>query len=666
MRVFCQALIASLVALALGVVGTASAQSTASSSAFGESVNLNLLPLLGNGINITSGPLPTVAGTAPPSYNNNNSAASALVSSALTGQILQTGLLTVNAASSVPGSDTASASATVNNLEIDIVGNLPLLTIDATTVQSTANISGTCGSSLTATGTTTIENATVGGSLGVGLSISLNPPPNTVLLDLLGIRVVLNEQILAGDGVNSRSLTVNAIHITLDIIQPVLFLLGIDVLSGDIIISHSQAQLQCSAGGSADLAITKTDSPDPVTAGNNLTYLLTVTNSGPAQATGVVVTDTIPAGVSFVSATPSQGSCGPPNPITCNLGTINNGANATVTIVVTPTAAGPLSNTATVSGSQSDPNTSNNTDTEGTTVNPAPQTANLSLVKTDSPDPVTAGNPLTYVLTVTNGGPSQATGVTVTDTLPAGVTLNSATPSQGSCSGTSTVTCNLGTINNGANATVTIVVTPTAAGPLSNTAVVSGGQTDPDTSNNTDTEGTTVNPATQEQANLSLVKTDSPDPVTAGNNLTYLLTVTNGGPSAATSVVVTDTLPAGVNFVSATPSQGTCGSPNPIICNLGTINNGANATVTIVVTPTAAGPLSNIAVVSGGQTDPDTSNNSDTEGTTVNAGPTTTTSTTTTLPPQTIPTTGGWGMIILGAALLGSMTWMIQARRSIR
>src|SRR5205807_7857286 len=89
----------------------------------------------------------------------------------------------------------------------------------------------------------------------------------------------------------------------------------------------------------ADLSITKTDSQDPVTEGNNLTYTITVTDNGPNNATNVTVTDTLPANVTFVSATPAQGSCSGTSTITCNLGTINNAANATVLINVTPTSA---------------------------------------------------------------------------------------------------------------------------------------------------------------------------------------------------------------------------------------------------------------------------------------------------------------------------------------
>jgi uncharacterized repeat protein (TIGR01451 family) len=128
--------------------------------------------------------------------------------------------------------------------------------------------------------------------------------------------------------------------------------------------------------------------------------------------------------------------------------------------------------------------------------------ADLSITKSGSPSPVTSGQQLTYTITVSNGGPQNATGVTVTDPLSASAHFNSVSSTQGTCTRSTTttkpktkdgtVTCSLGGLANGATATVTIVVTPTTLGTLTNTASVTGDQTDPTTADNSSTATTTV------------------------------------------------------------------------------------------------------------------------------------------------------------------------------
>jgi uncharacterized repeat protein (TIGR01451 family) len=120
-------------------------------------------------------------------------------------------------------------------------------------------------------------------------------------------------------------------------------------------------------------------------------------------------------------------------------------------------------------------------------------------------------------------------------------------------------------------------------------------------------------------ANLSIVKTDSPDPTTVGSSLTYSITINNAGPNTASGVVVTDELPSEVSFVSATPTQGTCTGAATVICNIGTLANGASAAVTIVVTPTSGGVITNTASVGSNVTDPNLANNTSTTTTTVAA-----------------------------------------------
>jgi len=127
----------------------------------------------------------------------------------------------------------------------------------------------------------------------------------------------------------------------------------------------------------------------------------------------------------------------------------------------------------------------------------------------------------------------------------------------------------------------------------------------------------TLNGCTPPQADLALAMTDSPDPVSAGANLTYTLSVVNQGPAAATGVTVTDTLPAGVSLVSATATQGACTGSSTISCSLGSLASGATATVTLLVRPAAAGAIVNTAAVGAGEPDPNPSNNSATATTTV-------------------------------------------------
>jgi len=389
----------------------------------------------------------------------------------------------------------------------------------------------------------------------------------------------------------------------------------------------SLASLACNA---ADLAITNSDSPDPVYVDDNLTYLVTVTNRGPLNATGVNVTDTLPPGVTFQSATPSAGAASnTTNTVTWNIGNLAKCASATLTILVTaPSSPGNITNFATISGSEPDPNPANNTaseDTTVTTVPPAPE-ADLQISKSDSPDPAYVGDNLTYLVFVTNSGPDNASSVNVTDTLPPGVTFQSATPSAGTASNTTnTVTWNIGTLINGASANLTILVTaPSSSGNITNSATISGSEPDPNPANNTaseDTTVTTVPPAPE--ADLQISKSDSPDPVYIGDNLTYLVSVTNNGPDNASSVNVTDTLPPGVTFQSATPSAGTASNTtNTVTWNIGNLAKNASANLTILVTaPSSSGNITNSATISGSEPDPDTNNNSASEDTTVTTVP---------------------------------------------
>src|SRR5262249_40364358 len=163
--------------------------------------------------------------------------------------------------------------------------------------------------------------------------------------------------------------------------------------------------------------------------------------------------------------------------------------------------------------------------------------------------PVKAGNQLTYTLTATNNGPSNATGVTIVDTLPSGVSFVSTTGATSDTILGQTLTLNVGNLTAGASSTITVIVNvaSTTSGTIANTAVVSGDEPETTLANNTATVSTQVTVPVIQQAttDLKIVKTAAPNPVYVGATLTYTLVVTNNSLTTATGVTVVDTLPTG-------------------------------------------------------------------------------------------------------------------------
>ena len=172
--------------------------------------------------------------------------------------------------------------------------------------------------------------------------------------------------------------------------------------SGSVVLNWSLAPV-------ADLSISKTDAPDPVTVGDNVNYRLVVTNAGPDTAGDVRVTDTLPAGVTFLSVTPSD-QCGydSSGTVTCDVGEISSSGTATVTVMVNTTAAGTIANTAAVSSASQDPNTANNSDSEQTSVQPSVGTVSVA-VADYSYTPTTATTQQGYSVQWKFNGPHEHT-----------------------------------------------------------------------------------------------------------------------------------------------------------------------------------------------------------------------------------------------------------------
>lgn len=257
----------------------------------------------------------------------------------------------------------------------------------------------------------------------------------------------------------------------------------------------------------ADMRITKSSSPSSVMPNQDVSYLIQVVNQGPSTATDIVVTDTLPENTIFVSSSPQ---CGPPvgRVVTCNIALLppNLGQNVVNLIIVArPLQIGTIINEVTVTASQEDINLNNNWASATTQV----VAADLQIVKGPKNNPqVPEGSTFDFTLTVTNHGPSPATGIVVADTLPASFQYVVAIPSQGICShgGGSpggTVICNVGGLAVNATAIITLRVIPTIGSPgqgtvFTNTATVNGSQGDPVPANNTDS------------ASIRVVKTNNP------------------------------------------------------------------------------------------------------------------------------------------------------------
>ena len=244
-------------------------------------------------------------------------------------------------------------------------------------------------------------------------------------------------------------------------------------------------------------------------------------------------------------------------------------------------------------------------------------TPDLTIAKSHSGN-FTRGAPATYTITVSNISLAAASsgGVTVSDPLPAGLNPTAASGTGWSCSiAALTVSCSradsLGAASSYPAINITVAVAQAAAATVVNTAAVSGGS-ELNVTNDTASDSTTV----VSSSDMAITKTASPNPIKQGNTLTYTLGVTNNGPSDATNVTATDTLPSTVSYISATPTQGTCSQAGgTVTCPLGSMISGASATISIQVTAVTPSSAVNSASVTADQPDPNLSNNTATQTT---------------------------------------------------
>ena len=278
--------------------------------------------------------------------------------------------------------------------------------------------------------------------------------------------------------------------------------------------------------------------------GGTASYTVTVRNDGPSLAQAVVVQEQPGVGMTITSAKPSVGTWSERDQ-SWTVGSMAVGAEATLEVTTTVFQEGTLSNTAVASSQTPDPK-DNQTGTAQITVEPA---ADLSVLKTASTDSAQVGDKITYTLTASNAGPSDATNVTVTDTLPSALTNLSA--STGCTTTGSEVSCTIAQLGVAEDTEFEITGTidpSTAAESLSNTANVAGDQHDP----NPENDSSTVNTKVTGEPKVELVKTaalpvDSAGDgrIGAGDTVDYTFTVRNVGPTTLSSIAITDQLLGG-------------------------------------------------------------------------------------------------------------------------
>jgi uncharacterized repeat protein (TIGR01451 family)/fimbrial isopeptide formation D2 family protein len=364
----------------------------------------------------------------------------------------------------------------------------------------------------------------------------------------------------------------------------------------------------------ADMTIAKSHTGNFTQGQTNATYTLTVTNSGSGQTSGVVtVTDTLPASLTPTGWSSTGGwSCNiAAQVVTCTrsdaLVAPSSYPAINITVTVSTTAPASVTNTASVSGG-GETNTSNNSASDPTTITPL---ADLTITKSHTGN-FMRGASHTYTITVTNSGAAATSGsVTVTDTLPAGLTPTPWSGNGWACGISSqTVTCTRSTVlNAGAgypDISIPVTVAQNAAASLTNTATVSGGG-QVNTANDSASDPTNI----VSSSDLSLTKVTNSSGNGVGTNATFTVTLTNTGPTNATGVAVLDQLPAGLTYISSTPSTGSYNSGTGI-WTVGNVASGASPTLQIVARIDVVGALTNTAQVSASnQPDPDsTPNNS--------------------------------------------------------
>ena len=371
--------------------------------------------------------------------------------------------------------------------------------------------------------------------------------------------------------------------------------------------TNNQDQTTTTVSAASDLNITKTVNNTHPNYLDKVTFTITAHNNGPDTAAGVAVTDKLPAGLTWVS----DNSNGAYNPTTgiWTIGNLANGESAILKIIAQITASNTqITNIAGINGTNYDQNSTNNESNSTVTVDPASDLGITKIVNNAHPNYL---DKVTFTLTAHNYGSDTATGVTVLDKLPTGLKFISSNGNYDSATGVWTI----GNLANGATTVLNIIAQVTASNAqITNIAGINGTNYDQNSTNNQSNTTVIINPA----SDLGITKTVNNSHPKYLQNVTFTLTAHNYGPNNATGVKITDKLPAGLKFISAS-GNGIYDSATGI-WTIGSLANGATAALNIIaqaISPNTQ--VTNIANITGTNYDQNSTNDQD--NATVNVGP---------------------------------------------
>ena len=423
--------------------------------------------------------------------------------------------------------------------------------------------------SATNTGPIRAESVTITDVLPLGVSFvsaagcAYDSPSRTVTCDVGNVEI--------GDSV-SRDIVVSATQVGSFVNDASVFA-GSDLMGTD------------SAGFTAtsNLTITKEADVSSVFLGDLITFALQVTNIGSAASNSVSMTDALPSSVNFHSAAGCSYDS-PSHTVTCQFGTLNGGDVASSTIVAIPTAAGQITNQASVAANGV--SMGSDSVTFDAVIPPDPV---LLLSKNVDPATVLVGEQTTFTITTNNIGLVPAASVIITDTLPAETSFVSAAAGCSYDGPTHTVTCTVSDLDVNEGTEIWVDVIADNVGTFTNQAAVSSDGVQRATA----AANLTSDPT------LVISKQATSTSVFIGDTVTFAIDVTNVGSTSSTAVIVTDSLPGGLEYFSSSPSCSFDGASDTVTCSLGVLAAGQSASSTVVAIAASVGDITNEAFVSG-------------------------------------------------------------------